>query len=183
MEVVQRMGYDSYSPDSGVLLAMNTGTIGDRDEMPLNEAHGGAVAGDVDGAGHGRAGLGWRPDPATLYFNWVIDAHPEDMNRLDFRRPNGEAVMRSIADYRQLNDALFHAGLNSGGEFEYVDRPNGLHFYVIDLENGQARSAYLHCWACAHLDGGRSARSGGRRSPAHTTDDERHLLFSSCKHR
>jgi hypothetical protein len=73
----------------------------------------------------------------------VIDAHPEDMNRLDFRRPNGEAVMRSIADYRQLNDALFHAGLNSGSEFEYVDRPNGLHFYVIDLEkDGQGLRTY-----------------------------------------
>lgn len=41
--------------------------------------------------------------------------------------------MRTIADYRQLNDALFHAGLNSGNRFEYVDEPNGLHFYIFDL--------------------------------------------------
>ncbi len=41
--------------------------------------------------------------------------------------------MRTIADYRQLNDALFHAGLGSGSEFEYRDEANGLHFYVVDL--------------------------------------------------
>jgi hypothetical protein len=64
----------------------------------------------------------------------VIDARPEDMNRVDFIRPNGEPAMRSIADYRQLNDALFHAGLNSGSEFEYMDRANALHFYVVDVE-------------------------------------------------
>jgi M6 family metalloprotease-like protein len=179
VEVVQRMGYDSYSPDSGVLIAMNTGSIGDRERLPLNEARrrggrggrrgGDAAAGErgergADGRGDGERGEAARGEGRgaggeqnaaadaqplgergrgrgeqgggrrTRYFNWVIDAHPEDMNRLDFKRPNGEAVMRSIADYRQLNDALFHAGLNSGSQFEYVDRPNGLHFYVIDLE-------------------------------------------------
>ena len=30
---------------------------------------------------------------------------------VDYVKPNGEKVMRTIADYRQLNDALFHAGL------------------------------------------------------------------------
>jgi M6 family metalloprotease-like protein len=178
MEAIQRFGYDSYSPDSGVLIAMNTGSIGDRQRLPLNEARRGGRRGsrrgrgdDADGRGRGgqdetaaqeegrgnqaqqqaqaepaqaergpgRRGRG-RGDAGrrrTLYFNWVIDAHPEDMNRLDFKRPNGEPVMRTIADYRQLNDALFHAGLNSGSQFEYVDRPNGLHFYVIDLERDE----------------------------------------------
>jgi len=41
--------------------------------------------------------------------------------------------MRTVADYRQLNDALFHAGLDSGSEYEWEDTPNRLHFYVIDL--------------------------------------------------
>ena len=53
--------------------------------------------------------------------------------------PNGEKVMATITDYRQLNDALFHAGTDSGSKFEYVDEPNRLHFYIIDLrrdENG-----------------------------------------------
>ncbi len=66
-----------------------------------------------------------------LCFTWVIDAKPQDINMVDFRRPDGTPVMRTIADYRQLNDALFHAGLNSGSQFEYVDTPNRLHFYVI----------------------------------------------------
>jgi hypothetical protein len=65
------------------------------------------------------------------------------MNRLDFKRPNGEQVMRTIADYRQLNDALFHAGLNSGSQYEYVDRANALHFYVIDVDqDSQGIRAY-----------------------------------------
>lgn len=42
--------------------------------------------------------------------------------------------MASIADHRQLNDAAFHAGLNSGSAYEWVDEPNRLHFYVIDVE-------------------------------------------------
>jgi hypothetical protein len=62
----------------------------------------------------------------------VIDAHPENINMLDFVRPNGERVMRTVADYRQLNDALFHAGPGSGSQFEWRDDANRLHFYVID---------------------------------------------------
>jgi hypothetical protein len=42
--------------------------------------------------------------------------------------------MRTIADYRQLNDALFHAGLNSGSQFEWEDAPNRLRFYIIDIQ-------------------------------------------------
>jgi hypothetical protein len=51
---------------------------------------------------------------------------------VDYRKPDGTPVMRTIADYRQLNDALFHAGLNSGTQFEWRDEANRLHFYVID---------------------------------------------------
>ena len=105
MEVIQRIGYDSFCPDNGVLLALNK----DR------EGHSGG------------------PNSFNL-FNWVIDAHPEDINMVDFYRPDGTPVMRTIADYRQLNDALFHAGLNSGSKFEYRDESNRLHFYIIDLQ-------------------------------------------------
>jgi hypothetical protein len=41
-------------------------------------------------------------------------------------------VLRTIADYRQLNDALFHAGVGSGSSCEWEDPANRLHFYVID---------------------------------------------------
>ena len=107
MEVVQRIGYDSYCPDNGVLLAMNT---------------------DKEGRNGG-------PNEFNC-FTWVIDAHPEDINKVDYVKPNGEKVMRTVADYRQLNDALFHAGTNSGSEFEYVDTPNRLHFYILDIHRG-----------------------------------------------
>jgi hypothetical protein len=73
-----------------------------------------------------------------LCFTWVVDANPQDINREDFRRPNGTPVMRSPADYRQLNDALFHAGTNSGSKFEYVDVANRLHFYVIRVSRDSA---------------------------------------------
>jgi hypothetical protein len=103
--VVQRLGYDSYCPDSGVLLAKNK---------------------DREGTSGG-------PNAFNL-FSWVIDAHPEDIKMVDFKRPkSGTPVLRTMADYRQLNDALFHAGLNSGSQYEYEDAPNRLRFYVIDI--------------------------------------------------
>jgi len=104
LEVVQRIGYDSFCPDNGVLLALNT-----------------------DGEGRNSG-----PNQFNC-FNWVIDAHPEDINVVDYTKPDGEKVMRTVADYRQLNDALFHAGIDSDSEFEYVDVHNRLHFYVIDI--------------------------------------------------
>ena len=109
MEVVQRIGYDSFTPDEGVLIAKNK----DRSSN----------AGGPNGVN---------------VFAWTIDAHPEDINKVDFTRPNGEPVMRSIADYRQLNDALFHAGSNSGSKDEWEDTANRLHFYVIYRRYGDA---------------------------------------------
>jgi M6 family metalloprotease-like protein len=109
LETVQRIGYDSYCPDSGVLISKNK---------------------DAEGTSGGPNGFNC--------FSWTIDAHPEDMNKIDFKRPNGEVVMRTVADYRQLNDALFHAGLNSGSQYEFEDAPNRLHFYVIDLKTNAA---------------------------------------------
>ena len=102
IEVVQRIGYDSFTPDNGVLLAKNK----DNEDRQNTCGYG--------------------------CFTWVIDAHPEDIHMVDFKRPNGDPVMRTVADYRQLNDALFHAGLNSGSSYEWEDTSNRLHFYVVD---------------------------------------------------
>ena len=111
VEVVQRIGYDSFTPDNGVLIAKNKDREGNT--------------------------CGYN------CFTWVIDAHPEDINRLDFVKPDGTRVMRTIADYRQLNDALFHAGLHSGSQYEWVDPHNRLHFYVIDvLRDGRGVLSY-----------------------------------------
>ncbi len=136
MEVVQRMGYDSCEPDSGVLLAKNKD--GERTTGGPN---------------------GFR------VFDWVIDAHPEDINKLDFKRPHGEPVMRTIADYRQLNDALFHAGLNSGSQFEWEDTPNRLHFYVVDVQH-DAKGVLSYTVGVRSLDGaGTQARGGELTAP------------------
>jgi hypothetical protein len=95
VEVVDRLGADSFTPGHGVLFSRTK----NQDSLP---------------------------------FVYIMDAHPEDMNKVDFLRPDGTPSMVTIADWRQLNDATFHAGLGSGSQYEYVDEPNRLHFYVID---------------------------------------------------
>ena len=65
-------------------------------------------------------------------FAWVVDAHPEDINMIDFTRPDGTAQQVTTGDPRQLTDAAFHAGTNSGSLYEWEDTPNGLHFYILN---------------------------------------------------
>jgi M6 family metalloprotease-like protein len=137
LEVVQRIGYDSFTPDNGVLIARN--------KDGLRGANGG-------------------PNGFNSYI-WVIDAHPEDIRMVDFVRPTGEKVMRTIADYRQLNDALFHAGADSGSAFEWEDTPNRLHFYVVDLRRDE-RGILVYTLAVRSLDGsGPQARAAALSAP------------------
>lgn len=124
LEVVQRIGYDSFTPDGGVLLAKNKDSL------------------------RGRNG---GPNSFNSYI-WVIDAHPEDIGMVDYVKPGGENVMRTVADYRQLNDALFHAGLDSGSLCEWEDGPNRLHFYVLDLRK-DADGVLTYTLAVRSLDG------------------------------
>jgi M6 family metalloprotease-like protein len=100
LESVQRLGTDSMTPDSGVLINKNK-----------NRSTGGC---------------------GYSCFSWTIDANPQDINKVDFYRPRTKTpVMRTIGDYRQLNDALFHAGTGSGSKYEYIDEANRLAFYVL----------------------------------------------------
>jgi M6 family metalloprotease-like protein len=101
VEVVDRMGADSFTPDAGVLLSKTK----NEDRQP---------------------------------FQWVIDANPQDIRMVDFERPGGGPAMITMGDYRQLSDALFHAGTRSGSEYEYVDEANRLHFYVLGLDRNRA---------------------------------------------
>jgi M6 family metalloprotease-like protein len=134
VEVVQRIGNDSFTPDNGVLIAKNKDREGNT--------------------------CGYN------CFTWVIDAHPEDLNRIDYVAPDGRRVMRTIADYRQLNDALFHAGLNSGSQYEWVDEPNRLHFYVVDVKTDE-RGILNYTVAVRSLDGaGPQARGVFASAPA-----------------
>src|SRR5690625_4661886 len=63
---------------------------------------------------------------------WVIDANEEDIDEVDFERPDGTEAKYSLGDYRQLSDALFKAGTDEDIVSEYVDEHNRLHFYVLD---------------------------------------------------
>jgi len=101
VEVVDRMGSDSFTPDNGVLLAKTK----DLDRAP---------------------------------FIWVIDANPEDIEMVDFERPDGSEAMVSLGDYRQLSDALFKSGTDSGSEYEHVDEANRLQMYVLDRRRDSA---------------------------------------------
>jgi len=136
MEVVQRIGYDSFTPDNGVLIAKNKDSL------------------------RGRNG---GPNAFNSYI-WVIDAHPEDINVVDYVKPNGQKVMRTIADYRQLNDALFHAGLDSGSQYEWEDTPNRLHFYVIDLRKDE-KGILSYTLAVRSLDGSGPQMRGAALEP------------------
>ena len=134
LEVVQRIGYDSFTPDNGVLIAKNKN-------------------GEENSCGYG-------------CFTWVIDAHPEDINMVDYAKPDGTPVMRTVADYRQLNDALFHAGLNSGSRYEWEDTPNRLHFYVVDLQR-DAEGILSYTVGVKSLDGaGPQKRGVSLKAPA-----------------
>jgi hypothetical protein len=148
MEVVQRMGYDSFTPDNGVLIAKNKD----------------------------RTSNTGGPNGVNV-FAWTIDAHPEDIGKIDFRRPNGEPVMRSIADYRQLNDALFHAGTRSGSFAEWEDAPNRLHFYVVDRRT-DARGVNSYTLAVRSLDGsGPQARGVALGAGTQSSSGRRPVTF------
>ncbi|MEU6819115.1 M6 family metalloprotease domain-containing protein [Streptomyces atriruber] len=122
VEVVDRMGMDSFTPDNGVLITKTK----NQDRAP---------------------------------FAWVVDAHPEDIDMVDYTRPDGTQQKITMGDYRQLSDALFHAGADSGSSYEYVDRANRLHFYVSDIRRG--RSGVLsYTIAVKSLDGAGPQRRG-----------------------
>lgn len=115
VEVVDRMGADSFTPDAGVLLSKTKNA----DSAP---------------------------------FVWVIDANPQDIDMVDFYRPDGTPQKITMGDYRQLSDALFHAGTRSGSEFEYVDEANRLHFYILDLRRDR-NGVLSYTVAVRSLDG------------------------------
>ncbi|MGX1703170.1 M6 family metalloprotease domain-containing protein [Microbacterium sp. NPDC055357] len=100
LEVIDRMGTDSYQPDAGVMISKTK--VADRNP-----------------------------------FLWTIDANPQDIDTLDYIRGDGTPIPITRGDQRQLNDALFHAGVNSGSEYEYVDEYNGLHFYIEEMRRDE----------------------------------------------
>ncbi|MGW4116321.1 M6 family metalloprotease domain-containing protein [Actinosynnema sp. NPDC004786] len=127
VEVVDRMGADSFTPDAGVLLAKTKNA----DLAP---------------------------------FAWVVDANPQDIGMTDYVLPDGTRVPITVGDYRQLSDALFHAGTGSGSEYEYVDAANRLHFYVLDVKRDRL-GVLSYAVAIRSLDGAGPQRRGVRVAP------------------
>ena len=129
LEVVEQIGHDSFTTDSGVLIAKTK-------------------------------------NADTSPFIWTIDSHPGDINEedgvgrfegrevYDFLRPGtGEEVPYSLGDYRQLSDALFHAGTGPGAVSEYVDEANGLHFYVLEQRQPEGQPVPTYRVAVRSLNG------------------------------
>jgi M6 family metalloprotease-like protein len=85
-------------------------------------------------------------------FIWVIDSHPDDIAHIDFVRPDGTPKLATLGDERQLNDASFNAGLNSGSSYEYEDTANRLHFYIID-KHTDAQGMLHYTLGVKSLDG------------------------------
>jgi M6 family metalloprotease-like protein len=123
LEVIDRMGTDSFQPDHGVMIS--------KTKNSTNRAP----------------------------FQWVIDANPQDINIVDFYRPDGTPSMLTIGDYRQLADALFHAGTRSGSQFEFEDTPNRLHFYVVNIRR-ESSGALHYTVAVRSLDGSGASKHG-----------------------
>lgn len=122
VEVVDRIGFDSFTPDTGVLLAKTKNS-----ESAPNI--------------------------------WVIDSHPEDIEQVDFKRPDGTDAMYSKGDYRQLSDALFKAGTDENVVSEYKDSYNRLHFYILNKEYDED-GALAYRVAIRHMDGDGDFRRG-----------------------
>jgi M6 family metalloprotease-like protein len=126
MEVVDRVGNDSFTAGHGVLLAQARDFQQGQPSSPRVQ---------------------------------LIDANIEDIDRIDFYRPDGTPVPVVRGDPRQLDDATFHAGTGSGSEYEYVDAPNRLHFYVLDTYRDK-RGVLYYDVAVRNLDGAGDFRRG-----------------------
>lgn len=129
MEVVDRVGNDSFAPGHGVLLAQNQSTGSPRE--------------------------------------WLVDANPQDIDRVDYEGPDGEDVMVVRGDPRQLDDATFHAGTGSGSVSEWVDEPNRLHLYVLDAYRDRD-GVLSYDVAARSLDGSGDQERDGRLGRART---------------
>ena len=133
LEVVDRVGYDSFLPDAGVLLAKTKNA-----ESAPNI--------------------------------WVVDSHDEDINQVDFTRPDGSDANLSKGDFQQLADSLFKAGTAEGVVSEYRDEHNRLHFYMLAKKQDKD-NALSYRVAVRHMDGAGPYKrgvslSGGKASPA-----------------
>ena len=63
---------------------------------------------------------------------WYIDANPQDINQVDYVQADGTRRQGDARRRAPANDGTFHAGSNSGGEYEFKAAGNNLHFYILN---------------------------------------------------
>ena len=100
-------------------------------------------------------------------FIWMIDAHPDDINMVDFVAADGTVNKVTIADQRQLDDASFNAGLNSGSSYEYEDTATGCASTSSICTRTQRRPALHDRRAVAGRQRPADPRRGARRRARH----------------
>ena len=110
-------------------------------------------------------------------FAWIIDAHPEDIDMVDFIRPDGSEQQVTTGDPRQLSDSPFHAGTNSGSLNEWEETRNGLRFFIIDRIKG-ADGVLKYKVAVQNINGnGPHARGVSVAATAETTPER----YATCQ--
>lgn len=146
VEVVDRIGYDSFTPDHGVLIAKNKDAV---DLAPFEWA--------IDAHPED---INTRVAPAPNQAKAIFDYYkPVSVPEPFAFATKGEKVPITLGDMRQLADALFHAGTGDGVVSEYTDAANGLHFYVLGTQL-DIRGVRSYRVAIRSLDGAGSAKRG-----------------------
>lgn len=146
IEVVDRIGYDSYTPDSGVLIAKNKDLADLAPFIWVIDAH--------------PEDINTRVAPAPNAQRSIFDYYQPVVPPKGLDLPtSGEKVPITLGDPRQLADALFKAGTGEGVVSEFVDESNGLHFYVLGTQL-DIRGVRTYRVAVRSLDGAGPATRG-----------------------
>ena len=139
LEVVDRVGYDSFTPDHGVLIAKNKDVV---DASPFEWA--------IDSH---TQDINKRTAPAPNSHRPIFDYYQPTAVPSTLRLASaGRKVPITLGDPRQLADGLFHAGTGEGVVSEFEDEPNGLHFYVLGTQV-DGRGVRTYRVAVRSLDG------------------------------
>lgn len=121
VEVVDRIGYDSFTPDHGVLIAKNKDVVDLAPFIWVIDAH--------------PQDINTRVAPAPNAQRAIFDYYKPVVVPTTLKLPTeGEKVPITLGDPRQLADALFKAGTGEGVVSEFKDEANGLHFYILGTQ-------------------------------------------------
>ena len=85
-------------------------------------------------------------------------------------------VKATVGDERQTNDGTFHAGLNSGSQYEFKAAGNNLHFYIINKREDAQGVRHYTIGIRSLAGAGPQTRGVQLGSPAPGTDEG----FTTC---